>query len=52
MAKRCSEALEDMRMGSMVIPIILRPVYWHGEPLGKLQALPTDGKPITGPEVV
>jgi WD40 repeat protein len=32
----------------VVIPIILRPVYWHGEPLGKLQALPTDGKPITG----
>src|SRR5579864_3685179 len=29
-----------------VIPIILRPVYWHGEPLGKLQALPTDGKPV------
>lgn len=32
-----------------VIPIILRPVYWHGALFGKLQALPTDAKPITGP---
>jgi hypothetical protein len=30
-----------------VIPIILRDTYWHGEPLGRLQALPTDGKPVT-----
>src|SRR5579859_828339 len=30
-----------------VIPIILRDVFWHGEPLGKLHALPTDGKPVT-----
>lgn len=29
-----------------VIPIILRYVYWQGEPLGKLQALPTDAKPV------
>ncbi len=29
-----------------VIPIILRPVYWQKAPFGKLQALPTDGKPI------
>ena len=29
-----------------VIPIILRYVYWRGEPLGKLHALPTDGKPV------
>ncbi len=28
-----------------VIPIILRPFDWHGAPFGKLQALPTDGKP-------
>src|ERR1700730_471477 len=33
-----------------VIPIILRPVYWHGEPLSKSQAQPTDGKPVTDPE--
>jgi len=30
-----------------VIPVILRPVVWQGAPFGKLQALPTDGKPIT-----
>jgi len=30
-----------------VIPIILRPVYWQGAPFGKIQALPTDGKPVT-----
>ena len=41
-------ALERHARGeAKVIPIILRPVYWHGEPLGKLQALPTDGKPVT-----
>ncbi len=31
-----------------VIPVILRPVHWQGAPFGKLQALPTDGKPVTG----
>ncbi|HWS83152.1 MAG TPA: TIR domain-containing protein [Ktedonobacteraceae bacterium] len=30
-----------------VVPIILRPVYWEDTPLGILQALPTDRKPIT-----
>src|SRR5262245_56487929 len=30
-----------------VIPVILRPVYWQGAPFGRLQALPTDGHPIT-----
>ena len=29
-----------------VIPIILRHVYWQGEPLGKLQALPRDAIPV------
>jgi hypothetical protein len=29
------------------IPIILRPTDWQITPLGKLQALPRDGKPIT-----
>src|SRR5712692_7457060 len=29
-----------------VIPIILRPVYWRSMPFGKLQVLPTDGKPV------
>ena len=41
-------ALERRQKGEAeVIPIILRPVDWHGEPLGGLQALPTDGKPVT-----
>src|SRR5947209_2994948 len=40
-------ALERHERGeARVIPIILRPVYWQGEPLGKLQALPTDAKPV------
>jgi serine/threonine protein kinase len=30
-----------------VIPIILRPAHWKETPIGKLQALPTGGKPIT-----
>src|SRR5579884_2817335 len=44
-------ALERHERGeAIVIPVILRPAYWHGKPLGKLQALPTDGKPVTDPE--
>jgi DNA-binding response OmpR family regulator len=35
---------------ALVIPIILRHCYWQGEPLGKLQALPTGAKPVTGSE--
>jgi hypothetical protein len=30
-----------------VIPVILRPVDWEGAPFGKLEALPTDAKPVT-----
>ncbi len=42
-------ALERHARGeAKVIPVILRYVDWHGEPLGKLQALPTDGKPVRG----
>ena len=29
-----------------VIPVIIRSVDWSGAPFGKLQALPTDGKPV------
>jgi len=29
-----------------VIPVILRAVDWQGAPFAKLQALPTDGKPV------
>ena len=41
-------AIERHERGeTVVIPIILRHVFWQGV-LGKLQALPTDAKPITG----
>src|SRR5437764_1267929 len=44
--KRAIERHE--REEATVIPVILRHVYWQGV-LGKLQALPTDAKPITDP---
>ncbi len=34
------------RGDAIVIPIILRHVLWKGTTLGKLKALPTDGKPV------
>jgi hypothetical protein len=30
-----------------VIPVIFRPTLWHETPLGKLQALPKDARPVT-----
>ena len=43
-------ALERHDKGeTKVIPIILRHTFWHIGPLGKLQALPKDGKPVTDP---
>ena len=30
-----------------VLPIILRPTDWKGEPFAKLKVLPTDGKAVT-----
>ncbi len=43
-------AMERHRNGdARVIPIILRDVDWKGAPFGSLQALPTDGRPITSP---
>jgi hypothetical protein len=30
-----------------VIPILLRPIEWKGAPFARLQALPTDAKPVT-----
>jgi hypothetical protein len=41
-------ALERHAAGSArVIPIILRPCAWEAAPFAALQALPTDGKPLT-----
>src|SRR5260370_15546920 len=49
--KEMKQALERHKSGeARVIPIILRPVYWQGKPLGTLQALPTDAKPVTDPD--
>lgn len=40
-------ALERHHLGSVhVIPIILRPVLWQITPIGRLQVLPINGKPI------
>jgi hypothetical protein len=44
--KRAMERHE--RGETSVIPVIVRPVYWQDAPFGKLQALPTDSKPIQG----
>jgi hypothetical protein len=42
------KAMERHEKGDVkVIPIILRPVHWEYTPFRKLQALPTDAKPIT-----
>lgn len=41
-------ALERHKAGmACVIPVLLRPVYWEGTPISRLQMLPTDAKPIT-----
>jgi hypothetical protein len=41
-------ALERHEAGeARVIPVILRSCDWQSAPFGRLQALPTDGKPVT-----
>jgi predicted DNA-binding transcriptional regulator YafY len=41
-------ALERHKAGdSRVIPVILRPVDWKETPIGDIQALPANGKPVT-----
>jgi tetratricopeptide (TPR) repeat protein len=46
--REMKRALEKHEAGqTRVIPILIRPVDWHGEPFEKLQALPTDAKPVT-----
>ena len=42
------KALERHEKGEVkVIPVILRPCSWHTTPFAKLQAAPTDAKPVT-----
>ncbi len=44
-----TRALRRHKAGrARVIPVILRDVSWKSAPFSGLQALPTDGKPITG----
>ena len=44
-SKEMKRALERHVSGeAQVIPIILRPVHWEETPIGRLQALPTDGE--------
>jgi hypothetical protein len=46
--KELKRALERHDAGeACVIPVILRPVEWSGSPLGRLQALPANAKPVT-----
>jgi hypothetical protein len=46
--KEMTRAMQRHEAGeAIVIPVILRACDWHGAPFGKLQAVPTDGKPIT-----
>src|SRR6266487_3735944 len=43
-------AIERHERGeAKVIPIILRPISWQDTPLGKLQGLPRNGKPVVDP---
>lgn len=47
-SQEMQRAMERHERGeAKVIPIIFRPVHWQISPLGSLQALPTDGKPVT-----
>ena len=47
-SKEMMRAIERHERGEAhVIPIILRPTDWDESPLGKLEALPSFGKPIT-----
>jgi len=47
-SKEMQRAIDRHERGeARVIPVVLRSVLWQEEPLNKLQALPTGGKPIT-----
>lgn len=47
-ATEMERAMERHHAGeARVIPVILRACDWHSAPFGKLNAVPTDGKPVT-----
>ena len=37
---------QEYRGDAIVIPVILRACDWHASPIGNLQALPKDAKPV------
>ena len=46
--KEMQRALERHNAGTCcVIPILLRPTYWEDNPLGTIQMLPSEARPIT-----
>ncbi len=47
-SKEMKRAMQRHERGeARVIPILLRPTYWKGAPFDKLQALPTNARPVT-----
>ncbi|MFM0729101.1 toll/interleukin-1 receptor domain-containing protein [Paraburkholderia sediminicola] len=43
-----TRALERHKAGeARVIPVVLRACDWHSAPFGKMNAVPTDGRPVT-----
>ncbi|MCW3640635.1 MULTISPECIES: toll/interleukin-1 receptor domain-containing protein [Burkholderia cepacia complex] len=47
-ATEMKRAMERHKAGeARVIPVILRACDWHSAPFGKLNAVPTDGRPVT-----
>ncbi len=49
-SKEMLHAIERHNQGeALVIPILLRPVYWHRTPFSNLQVLPPHAKPVTDP---
>jgi hypothetical protein len=45
--KEMTRAMERHKAEKIpVVPIVVRQCDWHDAPFGKLQALPTDGKPV------
>jgi WD40 repeat protein len=47
-SKEMKRAMERHERGeACVIPILVSPTYWKGAPFDKLQALPTNARPIT-----
>ena len=47
-SREMQRALERHKSGSAkVVPIILRPCDWQDSPLGVLQALPSEGRPVS-----